>query len=102
MEIISTIILLGLAAAPIALVGGWLAGRGHGRLGILVSGPAGDGWWRTTMPWPHGVQEDDDFKWNFGDRDQPIAASEPDGPAAEVTERVEPARTRVRPRTRIR
>jgi hypothetical protein len=54
------------------------------------------------MPLPHGVQEDDDFKWNFGDRDQPIAASEPGVTAAEATETVEPARTRLRPRTRIR
>jgi hypothetical protein len=101
MEIISTILLLAVAAAPIALVGGWLAGRGHGRLGALVSGQGGDGWWRTTMPWPQGVQEDDDFKWNFGDRDQPIA-SEPERPAAETTEMVEPARPRLRSRTRIR
>jgi hypothetical protein len=102
MEIISTILILGLAVAPIALIAGWLAGRGHRGLGVLVSGPAGDGWWRTAMPLPHGVQEDDDFKWNFGDRDQPIAASEPCVTAAEATETVEPARTRLRPRTRIR
>ncbi len=101
MEIISTILLLAVAAAPIALAGGWLAGRGHGRLGTLVSGPAGEGWWKTTMPWPQGVQEDDDFKWNFGDRDQPIA-SEPEGPAAETTEMVEPGRPHLRPRTRNR
>jgi len=103
MEIISTILLLGFAAAPIALIGGWLAGRGHGRLGALVTGPANDGWWRTAMPWPQGVQEDDDFKWNFGDRDQPITGSEPRGlvpakPAGEVA----PARTRGRPRVRMR
>lgn len=106
MELIPTILLLALAAAPIALVGGWLAARGHGRLGTLVSGPAGTGWWQTTMPWPHGVQEDDDFKWNFGDRDEPIAESDrPDrpGPAAgETTGVVEPPRTPLRPRIRIR
>jgi len=109
MEIISTFLLLGIAAAPIALVGGWLAGRGHGRLGALVTGPASDGWWRATMPWPQGVQEDDDFKWNSGDRDQPItgserlglAAAEPTG-TAEPAGTVEPTRTRLRPRVRMR
>ena len=94
MEIILTVLLLGFAAAPIALVGGWLAGRGHGRLGALVSGGGGEGWWQSTMPWPHGVQEDDDFKWNFGDRTDPIA-----GPA---DDEVELTRTRLHPRTRIR
>jgi hypothetical protein len=103
METISTILLLGFAAAPIALVGGWLAGRGHGRLGALVTGPASDGWWRTAMPLPRGVQEDDDFKWNFGDRDQATSGSEPLGPsAAKPADDVEPATTRVRPRVRIR
>jgi hypothetical protein len=101
MEIISTILILGLAAAPIALVGGWLAGRGHGRLGALVSGPAGQGWWQTTMPLPRGVQEDDDFKWNFGDR-EPAAGSESPGPAAEAADDVELARTPLHPRIRIR
>jgi hypothetical protein len=100
MEIISTILVLAAAAAPIALVGGWLAGRGHGRLGALVSGPAGGGWWQTTMPLPHGVQEDDDFKWNFGDR-EPIAEPEPPGPEAEAADEVEVART-LHPRVRIR
>jgi hypothetical protein len=103
MEIIFAILLLGFAAAPIALVGGWLAGRGHGRLGALVIGPGGDGWWRSTMPWPKGVQEDDDFKWNFGDRIEPIAGADPVGPAAAAaTDEVELAPTRLRPRTRIR
>ena len=100
MEIISTILVLGLAVAPIALVAGWLAGRGHRGLGALVGGPAGDGWWRTAMPLPHGVQEDDDFKWNFGDR-EPTAGAEPPGPAAEAADEVELART-MHPRIRIR
>ena len=103
MEIISTILLLGFAAAPIALIGGWLAGRGHGRLGALVTGPANDGWWRTAMPWPQGVQEDDDFKWNFGDRDQPIAESPGLAPTVgEARAVAEPPRTPQRPRGRSR
>jgi hypothetical protein len=103
MELIPTIVVLAFAAAPIALVGGWLAGRGHGRLGALVSGSSGSGWWQTTMPWPQGVQEDDDFKWNFGDRDKPIVESlgqKP--PAGEARSVVEPPRTPQQPRTRIR
>jgi len=104
MELIPTILLLGVAATPIALVGGWLAGRGHGRLGTLVSGPSsGTGWWQATMPWPHGVQEDDDFKWNFGDREGPIAESPGRAPAAgEATVVAEPPRTPQQPRSRSR
>jgi hypothetical protein len=103
MELIPTILLLGVAATPIALVGGWLAGRGHGRLGPLVSGPSGTGWWQATMPWPHGVQEDDDFKWNFGDRDEPIAGSPgPASTAVEATGVAEPPRTPQQPRPRSR
>ena len=103
MELIPTILLLGVAATPIALAGGWLAGRGHGRLGTLVSGPSASGWWQTTMPWPHGVQEDDDFKWNFGDRDKPIVESTSQTPAAgAAVGTVEPPRTPQQPRPRIR
>jgi len=103
MELIPTIVVLAFAAAPIALVGGWLAGRGHGRLGALVSGSSGSGWWQATMPWPQGVQEDDDFKWNFGDRDKPIVESLGNEPAAgRASGVVEPPRTPQQPRTRIR
>jgi len=103
MELIPTILLLGVAATPIALVGGWLAGRGHGRLGALVGGSSSSGWWQATMPLPHGVQEDDDFKWNFGDRDKPIAESigrEHTSSAAVGV--VEPPRTPQQRRTRTR
>ena len=102
MELIPTILLLGVAATPIALVGGWLAGRGHGRLGTLVSGPSGTGWWQATMPWPQGVQEDDDFKWNFGDRDQSITESGPGPVAHEATGVTEPPRRPQEPRSRSR
>lgn len=103
MELIPTIVLLAFAAAPIALVGGWLAGRGHGQLGALVSGSSSGGWWQTTMPWPQGVQEDDDFKWNFGDRDKPIVESIGQKPAVGAAMGiVEPPRTPQQPRTRIR
>lgn len=91
MDVIPTIVLLSLAAAPIAVVAGWLASRGHGRLGPLVSAPAGVDWWRTTMPWPHGVQEDDEVKWNFA---EPVAA--------DPTTDDRPARTVIRPTVRIR
>jgi hypothetical protein len=55
------------------------------------------------MPWPHGVQEDDDFKWNFGDRDKPIVELLGHEPAAgEAMGPVEPPRRPQQPRTRIR
>jgi hypothetical protein len=103
MEIIATIVLLGLAGAPIALVGAWLVGRGQSRLGALVSAPGGDSWWRTTMPWPQGVQEDDEVKWNFGDRDAAVVDSSARAATTrQATGEVDPAPTRLRPRVRIR
>jgi hypothetical protein len=64
MELASTIALLALAAAPLAILGGWLASRNQSVAAPLGSGS--DGWWRQAMPWPHGVQEDDEVHWDFG------------------------------------
>ena len=71
MNLISALLLLGVAAAPLAVLGAWLAGRRDPRQGSLVQVGGSDGWWRQTMPWPHGVQEDDEVHWNFGSREEP-------------------------------
>ena len=59
-----------MGGSPVAVTDGWERSSAD---------PAATGWWQSTMPWPHGVQEDDDFKWNFGDRDQPIAGADTPG-----------------------
>jgi hypothetical protein len=75
MNLISTLLLVGVAAAPLAVLGAWIAGRREPRLGSLVHVGGSDGWWRQAMPWPQGVQEDDDVHWNFGPAEGP---KEPD------------------------
>ncbi len=95
MNLITALLLLGAAAAPLAVLGGWLAGRRDPHLGTLVRVGGSDGWWRQTMPWPHGVQEDDDVHWNFGPADEPGA----DEPAHGLT--VDPIRLRPGVRSRL-
>jgi hypothetical protein len=88
MDLATTVVLLGVAAAPLAVLGGWLASRDRS-----VAAPLGGGsdlWWREAMPWPHGVQEDDDVHFNFGDDSGPNRprAGDDDGPV--VTARLRP------------
>ena len=92
MDIGTTVVLLGVAAAPLALLGGWIASRDRS-----VAPPVGataDAWWREAMPWPHGVQEDDDVHFNFGDDGGNRAhGRDDDGPVA--TARLRPTVRRV-------
>jgi hypothetical protein len=77
MDLATSVVLLGVAAAPLALLGGWLASRDR-----AVSTPLGttaDGWWRQTLPWPHGVQEDDDVQWHFADETTPSLSADDAG-----------------------
>ena len=68
MDIIS-VILLALVAAPLAVLSGWFVDRGYGRLGSLVNHGDSRAWWQATMPWPRGVQEEDEVRWRVHDRD---------------------------------
>jgi hypothetical protein len=70
MNVISALLLVGLAAAPLAILGGWLAARRDTRLGSFVRIGGTDSWWRDAMPWPPGVQEDDEVHFNFGSPEQ--------------------------------
>lgn len=103
MDLIAALLLLSVAAAPLALLSGWLASRGSRPLGSLVNAGDSDTWWRSTMPWPRGVQEEDDLPWSFRDT-QPTAnqssRSGPDDPAAADEVNVEPIP--LRPQTRRR
>lgn len=101
MNVISALVLLGLAAMPLALLLGWLDRRGSRQLATLVNGRDSEGWWRATMPWPTGVQEEDEVTWSFRSSQEPggrtRAAVRPDE-ADEV--RIEP--THLRPQVRRR
>ena len=97
MDLGTTVVLLGVAAAPLALLGGWMASRDR-----AVAAPLGSNsetWWRQTMPWPHGVQEDDDVHWNFGaengSRPDAVPAADLEGPVA--TTPLRPTVRRARP-----
>ena len=68
MDVISAIVLLSLVAAPLALLAGWFVDGGHTGLGSLVSRGGSDAWWRATMPWPQGVQEEDGVRWHVQDQ----------------------------------
>lgn len=67
MDLIFALVLLGLAATPLALLSGWLAARGSRPLGSLINSGDNETWWRSTMPWPVGVQEEDGLTWTFPD-----------------------------------
>ena len=87
MNLISALLLLAAAAAPLAVLGAWLAARRDARVATLVQVGGTEGWWRQAMPWPRGVQEDDDVHWNFGPPEQPA-----DGEADAMS--VDPVRVR--------
>lgn len=100
MDLITTLLLLSVAAAPLALLSGWLAGRGSRPLGSLVNGGDSETWWRSTMPWPRGVQEEDDLTWSFRDT-QPTANQSSRSKLGEPDEiRVEPIHLRPQVRRR--
>jgi hypothetical protein len=90
MNLISALLLLAAAAAPLAVLGAWFAARRDPRAGSLVHVGGSEGWWRQAMPWPQGVQEDDEVHWNFGPPQEPD--EEPDAI------RVDPVRGRSRTR----
>ena len=63
MDIIFVIAVLALIAAPLALLSGWFVDAGYAGLGSLVHAGR-DAWWRASMPWPQGVQEEDGVTWH--------------------------------------
>ena len=76
-----------LAVAPLALLGGWFAGRGYSELGASIHGADDGSWQRWQMAWPRGVQEEEPARWGTSS-------------AAEHAERVTPVRLRPRVRSR--
>lgn len=77
MDLIPAILMLGLSGAVLATLAGWWVRGGYDGIGALVNrGDSGD-WWRATMPWPQGVQEEDGVSWHIRD-----PGSSPGSPAS--------------------
>jgi hypothetical protein len=77
MDIISLIAILAVMAAPLALLAGWLVRDGYRGLGAFVDRGEPDAFWRATMPWPRGVQEEDGVTWRIPDPEAANAAGAP-------------------------
>src|SRR5438093_6164123 len=67
-DLLAALLILIGAGAPLAILLAWLATRGLPGLGLLVGIGQANVWWRRTMPWPEGIQEDDDVHWHFDSR----------------------------------
>lgn len=102
MDLITAFVLLGMAAAPLAVLSGWLAGRGSRPLGSLVNGGDSETWWRSTMPWPRGVQEEDDLTWSFRDTQPPPSRPSPSRPVADEPDEIRVDPVHLRPQVRRR
>ncbi len=83
MDLLFAILMLGLGGVVLAPLAAWWVRRGYEGLGSFVNLGDGD-WWRATMPWPQGVQEEDGVRWRFRDADPSP------GTSARRTERSEP------------
>ena len=94
MDLIFALVVLTLAAAPIALLSGWFDRRESRSLGTLLAGRDRDTWWRATMPWPQGVQEDTDMAWSARDPNAPGAPGRAAGPDAPDEVWIEPIHLR--------
>jgi hypothetical protein len=81
-----------LAAIAGAGILGWLAGRllrTDGQPGWPVGALSREEYWRRTLPWPRGVQEDDGIAWHVP-RDEPAEAPQSGGRAQSVGRPIPP------------
>jgi len=74
MDLIAGFLLIALAL-PLAVLAGWFLADGHGGLASLVDHGGSTGWWKATMPWPQGVQEEDGVTWHVRGADEATAPS---------------------------
>ena len=70
MNLISAIVLLSVLGVVLAPAAGWFVRSGYVGLGSFVNRGDSAAWWRATMPWPQGVQEEDGVRWHFRDPDE--------------------------------
>jgi len=55
---------------------GWLVGRlvrTDGSPRLPLGRESGESFWRDALPWPTGVQEDDEIAWHVPRDDPPVA-----------------------------
>jgi hypothetical protein len=102
MNLVLALVLLSLAATPLALLLGWLDRRGSLQLGSLVNRGDSEGWWRATMPWPHGVQEDDEVTWSFRGSQQPTGTTQAGSDEVDEADEIRIEPTQLRPQVRRR
>jgi hypothetical protein len=81
MDPLAAVALLVAVAAPIAVVSGWFVQGGFGGLGSFVGRGDRDAWWRSSMPWPQGVQEEDGPRWRLGGDEASDSHGSADGDA---------------------
>jgi len=81
-----------LAGVGVAASLGWLTGRlarGNGPPGLPLGSESRETFWRRTLPWPTGVQEDTEIAWHVPRDDPPVplqvALSPPPGRAVPPT-----------------
>lgn len=101
MDMIAAIVLLSLVAAPLALLAGWFVVAGYSGLGSLVNRGDSDAWWRSTMPWPQGVQEEDEVRWHVRDPDLAMVGSSARWPVTPEVMADDFEIAPVRPQTRV-
>jgi hypothetical protein len=100
MELIAAIVPLAVVAAPLALLGAWLAASTHYGAASVVP-RSGEGWWRVTLPWPRGVQEENDPGWNLHQA-PPAEADSSDASSGPIRSDHDVHVTRLNPRIRVR
>ncbi len=85
MDMVAAIALLSVLGLPLGLLARWFVDRGHEDLGVLISGGDSDAWWQATLPWPRGVQEEDDVHWQWSDPGPAAVGSSAGRPVAPET-----------------
>ena len=86
-------LLMLLAGVLVAAVLGWLTGRlarGSGLPGMPLGAESRDTFWRRTLPWPTGVQEDTEIAWHVPRDDPPAPTSA--APSSPLGQPVPPTR----------
>lgn len=89
-----SVVLAGLSA--FAMLSAWFVRTGYGQFGAFAHGRDDATWWRSSMPWPHGVQEEDEIGWHVP---RPPGATEQPRRVVFVTGKAVPP---TRPQGRIR
>jgi hypothetical protein len=61
---VATIVVVLAGFGGFAMLAAWFVRVGYGQFGAFAQGRDDASWWRSNLPWPRGVQEDDDIAWH--------------------------------------